>query len=92
MLQPCELLPQAIPSLAVNLQAMQYGPLTPKHKSDIAERLGCSAPIPWSPAYSPLKCTFPGHLIYETILRLGALTEFAKQQVYYKTVGLTPLF
>lgn len=62
-LQLCDLLPQAIPSLVFNLQAIQFGELDEKRKSEITTKLGCTGQIPWSGEviYSYVSCTFPGH-------------------------------
>lgn len=62
-LQLCDILPQAVPSLVVCLQAIQFGELNNDHRNEISRELGCTGMMPWNGevAYISTSCTFPGH-------------------------------
>ena len=84
----CDILPQAIPSLVFNLQAIQYGPLTGEMKRNITLQLGCNEEVPWYgefPSYmsSSLACKFPGHEIYEAMLPYGALLKVTRSNMEF---------
>jgi len=77
----CELLPVALPSLAINLAVMQASDLNgfpmelPVH---VAEALQCDGIVALSipePQYSWTKCNFHGVSVYAAILRLYTLTQ-----------------
>ncbi|XP_067944529.1 hexosaminidase D-like [Watersipora subatra] len=71
----CELLPVAIPSLAVCLSAMQHAGVSKTYLNNINGLLGCrpEAPLQWTintKDYPSPKCTFPGHRILEGVYAL----------------------
>lgn len=77
----CELLPVALPSLAINLAVLQASDLNsfpmelPAH---LSEALQCDGIISLSipePQYGWIKCSFHGVSIYAAILRLYTLTQ-----------------
>lgn len=93
-LQLCDILPEAIPSLIMNLQTLQYGRITTDRKYEIGKRLGCSADIPWTPEdiyFGSIKCTFPGHEIYEAILPINTIISRAKEDMDFSRKYMTPI-
>ncbi len=90
----CDLLPQAIPSLVFNLQTFQHGKLSEEMKNAITKKLGCTGQIPWFGQYfnyQMLKCTFPGHEVYEAILPLGDLLKSVEPNLEFAKKYMTPL-
>jgi hypothetical protein len=78
MLQLCDLLPEAVPSLIFNLQTMQHGAITSDRKTQIGSQLGCLGTIPWTPQeiyFGATQCSFPGHEVYEAILPINGVLE-----------------
>lgn len=80
----CELLPVALPSLAVCLSTMQYVGISEDLKHEINQKLGCSDshPIQWSintKATSYPQCTFPGHEIFE-----GKYGSYINQNEFFR--------
>ncbi|XP_014216975.1 hexosaminidase D-like [Copidosoma floridanum] len=77
----CELLPAALPSLAVNLavlQAPDYASFTADVPRRVTEALGCEGTITLSlpePQYGWTKCTYLGASVYSAALRLHALCQ-----------------
>lgn len=90
----CDLLPQAVPSLIMNLQTMQYGSISPERKFQIGKRLGCSNEIPWkgeTSYYGQIACTFPGHEVYEAILPIDGLIKSSTESMEYVSKYMTPI-
>ncbi len=90
----CDLLPQSIPSLIYNLQAMQFGRITPDKKNEISNRLGCSSQIPWTleEIYDGyITCNFTGHEIYETVLPINTLIKNLQINLEFSDKYMTPL-
>lgn len=77
----CELLPVAIPSLAVNLAIMQAPDLNgvpirvPSRVLRVLQCEGVVSLVVLEPQYGWTKCSYHGVSVYATILRLYALTE-----------------
>lgn len=77
----CELLPVALPSLAVNLAVLQASDLNSfpmELPNQISEALQCDGTISLSipePQYGWTKCNFHGVSVYAAILRLYTLTQ-----------------
>lgn len=93
-LQICDLLPQAIPSLIVNLQALQYGEVTMQMRMNISRQLGCRQTIPWTPEAalkSFIKCTFPGHEIYEIIVEMQILFDELAKSMEFARKYMSPI-
>jgi len=90
----CDLLPEAIPSLVFNLHTFQYGKLSEDQKSEITRKLGCAGQIPWFGqyhSYQSVKCTFPGHEVYEAILPLNDLIKNMQPNLEFASKYMTPL-
>lgn len=85
-LQPCDLLPQAIPSLIYNLKTVQLGSISNEQRVSISHELGCQNQIPWTReevSGNYMSCTFPGHEVYEAILPINHVLRAAKENVDY---------
>lgn len=90
----CDLLPEAIPSLIFNLQAMQLGRITVEKKFEIGKRLGCTNDIPWSPDeiyFVQMQCQFPGHEIYEAVLPIKQIVKNAEENLDFARKYMTPI-
>lgn len=90
----CDLLPEAIPSLIMNLQTMQHGRITPEKKFEIGKKLGCTSDIPWTPEdifYGQIQCTFPGHEIYEAVLPINTVIKRADESMEFARTYMTPI-
>jgi hexosaminidase len=90
----CDLLPQAIPSLVFSLNTIQYGKLTEEKKNEITHKLGCVGQIPWFGRFSlqHLNCTFPGHEVYEAIMRFNYIMKNVIQtNLEFTSKYMTPL-
>lgn len=91
----CDILPEAIPSLVFNLQAIQYGELSDEKKSQITRDLGCNSQIPWLGEQDAVNafvtCQFPGHEVYETILNLKRVLESYERAMSFSKLYMTPL-
>lgn len=71
----CELLPQALPSLGICLQAVQTGSYCASYHKDVSEDLGFSSLLPLNPftcAEIPT-CSFPGFKIYQLMIEYAYL-------------------
>ncbi len=93
----CDLLPQAIPSLVVNLQTAQFGRITLEKRVEISKRLGCpDLPFTFEEVVisifsQPVKCNFPGHEIYEAILPINNIVKSAQESLEMAKKYVTPL-
>ena len=93
-LQLCDLLPQAIPSLVYNLQAVQLGELTVQKRYDLSDELGCDRKLPYTleEIYDGnIKCTFPGHEVYEAIIPLNNVINNMKTSLEFAKKYMSPL-
>jgi len=94
-LQLCDILPEALPSLAFNLQTMQYGELDDQRKDLISTTyLGCSGKVPWFGqymSYERLQCTFPGHEVYEAILPVKDIIKQAQPEIQFAKLYMQSL-
>jgi hypothetical protein len=93
-LQVCDLLPQAIPSLIYNLQAVQLGEVKQEMRFNISKQLGCAQLIPWTPddvhdGY--ISCSFPGHEVYEAILPLKELMKNLEENLEFAQKYMSPI-
>jgi hypothetical protein len=73
---------------------MKSGWLSDTKKNEITHRLGCNGQIPWFGTDSvrmQIRCTFPGHEVYETILALPSLLKKLKNDLEYAKKYLTLL-
>lgn len=79
----CELLPVGIPSLALNLQIVQYGGQFPKQAvQDTTKILGCTANINYnSPGIAAFGCQFEGYEIYKQIQLLKQIDDNVRANV-----------
>lgn len=87
----CDMLPQAIPSLVFNLKVMQAGPYGESTKAGlIMGKLGCIGHVPYfgdKDLYSgsSLRCRFPGHEVYEAILKAElALRSYESAKEFFE--------
>jgi len=89
----CDLLPQAIPSLIYNLQALQFGRITAESKYTIGKRLGCNTDVPWTTDYyySMIECSFPGHEVYEAVLPIVYIIKQLNEDLEEVRKYLTPI-
>lgn len=94
MLQLCDLLPEAVPSLIYNLQTMQLGEITNDRRSEIGQLLGCSGNVPWTPDkiyFGSIQCSFPGHEVYEAILPINGVIKRAQEAMQFAQLYMTPI-
>ena len=87
-------MPQSIPSLVFNLQALVHGRLNPEKRVKISNQLGCSNSLPWTPEEiydNNIVCEFPGHEVYEAILTIKNLIKNLEPNLEFAKKYMTPL-
>jgi hypothetical protein len=93
-LAPCDLLPQAIPSLIHCLTAAKLGQVDQATASNISADLGCNRPIPVRPNSffdTSMQCSFPGHEVYEAILPISSTLQTLENNIEFANKYITPI-
>lgn len=80
----CELLPSGLPSLAVNLQYLQYLKYDESVQRNVQHLLGCNNPVflELNISNPEIRCSFPGSRIYELSLQFFSLNYYLKEQFF----------
>jgi hexosaminidase len=92
----CDLLPQAIPSLILNLYVMQFGALNDTQIKKISNELNCPQMFLWDPSEGgfnrAFSCTkFPGYKLYNVLLDYPQLLHSTKTQLNEIKKYITPM-
>ena len=81
--------------MVFNLQTSQFGELTVDKRSALSRELGCSNTIPMIPEelskLKYMKCTFPGHEVYESIIPFKSVFESIKESLEFAEKYMSPL-
>ncbi len=91
-LAPCDLLPQAVPSLIYCLTAATIGEVNQTEAKKIEQDLGCNRPIAMNPKNmfdTSVICTFPGHEVYEAIIPMDSLIQTLASNIEFANKYIT---